>query len=145
MHNEIVGVPSAFKDSMNAPKHVMVKLSGQTLSPVFKKELCRSNPTADASGKEDDAVAGVLLALRTKWSAAPAPAVGFVPDDTGSQKRSREADELEPVAQAVKRPSALRYASVSAGTVPNSVKSGHTQDSEHMNLVTLCSPSILKE
>ena len=90
-------------------------------------------------------MAGVLLDLRTKWSAAPAPAAGFVPVVTGSQKRSREADELEPVAQAVKRPSALRYASVSDGTVPNSVKSGNTQDSEHNNLVTLCSPSIIKE
>ena len=82
-------------------------------------------------------MAGVLLDLRTKWSAAPAPAAGFVPVVTGSQKRSREADELEPVAQAVKRPSALRYAPVCDGTMPDNVmpdssKSRNLHEPEHI-------------
>ena len=58
----------------------------------------------DPSGKEDDAVAGVLLALRRKWSAAPTstadPTVlaGFVPVVKGSRKRAREDDDSqEPV------------------------------------------------
>jgi len=72
----------------------------------------------DDVDKEDDAVASVLLALRSKWAAGdipPAPDLVSAPGSDsapgGSRKRVRELEGPElTAAAAVQRPSALRYA-----------------------------------